>query len=72
MIVNLKKKYSNLELLKYWMVSIIIFSIFVLLIQFICCNDENYYDLKAAIINKEILDSITPNYPPPLLMNFLE
>lgn len=66
--MNCKKYYNKKTLMKYWIISIIIFSILILLIQFICGNNGSYL---PSNLNNKIMESITPNYPPPLF-NFVD
>lgn len=58
----------KMKYVKIWLYSIIILSIFVLLVQFIYRNDITNYNYESInfLTDSEFLKSITPEYPPPL------
>jgi hypothetical protein len=66
-----KHKYQyRYNYIKIWFVSILIFSIFVLLYQIVLNNSKNPFSYDD-IYEYKLMQKNTPSYPPPLF-NFLD
>lgn len=71
-----KNKYHSrypfrFSFIKVWFVAILLFAIFMILVQIVLNNSRTPFS-KDEIFEYKVLDHLTPDYPAPLHFNIFE